>query len=35
MIKSVGHDLCALLIENLKVLFKEEIKKEMDDPSNW
>ena len=28
MIKSVVHDICVLLIENFKVIFKEEIKKE-------
>ena len=31
MIKSVVHDVCALLIENFKVIFKEEIKKEIDE----
>ena len=30
MIKSVMHDVCALLIENFKVIFKEEIKEEVD-----
>ena len=27
MIKSVVHDVCALLIENFKAIFKEEIHK--------
>ena len=30
MIKSVVHDVCGLLIENFKVVFKEEIKRK-----NW
>ena len=34
MIKSVVHDVCALLIENFKVIFKEEIKKEIDEKVN-
>ena len=34
MIKSVVHDVCALLIENFKVIFKEEIKKEIDERVN-
>ena len=34
MIKSVAHDVCALLIENFKVIFKEEIKKEIDERVN-
>ena len=33
MIKSVVHDICALLIEKLKVIFKE-IKKEIDERVN-
>ena len=31
MIRSVVHDVCALLIENFKIIFKEEIKKEIDE----
>ena len=31
MIKSVVHDVCALLVENFKLIFKEEMKKEIDE----
>ena len=31
MIKSVVRDVCALLIENFKIIFKGEIKKEIDE----
>ena len=34
MIKLVVHDVRALLIENFKVIFKEEIKKEIDERVN-
>ena len=31
MIKSVVRDVCALLVENFKLIFKEEMKKEIDE----
>ena len=34
MIKSVVHDVCALLTENFKEIFKEELKKEIDERVN-
>ena len=34
MIKSVVHDVCALPIETFKVIFKEEIKKEITERVN-
>ena len=33
-IKSVVNDVCALLIESIKVIFKEKIKKEIDERVN-
>ena len=35
MIKSVAIDTCALLIENFKVMFKEEVKREIDERVNF
>ena len=34
MVKSDVHDVCALFIENLKVIFVKEIKKEIDERVN-
>ena len=35
MIKSVYHEVCVLLIANLKATFREEIKKEIDERVNY
>ena len=34
MVKSDAHDVCALFIENFKVIFIKEIKKEIDERVN-